>query len=63
MMIATACRDCAGETDHCHEALIVHVDQTIECSGGECVAVTISHVHVIQCADLRPACGCTAGAA
>ena len=63
MTTATDCRDCTSETDHCHETLIVHVDQTIECSGGTCVATTVAHLHLIPCSELSPACRCDQGSA
>lgn len=63
MTTATACPDCTDDTDHCHDTLIVHVDQTIECSGGDCVAVTFTHVHVVPCTELSPPCECGEGAA
>lgn len=63
MTTATACHDCAGDTEHCHDTLIVHVDQTIECSAGDCVKTTIAHLHYIPCTDLTPPCRCGDGAA
>ena len=63
MTTSTACRDCADDTDHCHDTLVVHVDHTIECMGGDCVAVTVSHIHLIPCSELSPKCRCDEGAA
>ena len=63
MTTAIDCRDCSDDTDHCHDTLIVHLDQTIECSGRDCVATTLAHMHVTPCNELSPACRCGDGAA
>lgn len=58
-MDATAtCTSCAREQEHCHDTLVVHVDGTIECSGGDCTVVVEVHEHLIPCAEVSPPCGC-----
>lgn len=53
------CRDCTAGHDHCHDTLIVHTSEWVECAGSaECDARTDRHTFVEYCSELRPACSC-----
>ena len=53
-----SCTTCAREQEHCHDTLIVHVDGTMECSGGTCEIFVEVHEHLVPCDDVLPPCDC-----
>lgn len=56
---AASCAGCAEEREHCHDVLVVHVDGTVECFGGDdCIAVLEVHEWVVDCCDLPGGCEC-----
>jgi len=55
------CAFCAGELDHCHGTLVVHLDGGFtECSEDGCVDLDFArHTLTIECFDVDGGCTCT----
>lgn len=44
--------------DHCHDVLVVHLDEWSECADPACESVIERHVLWVDCAELDPGCSC-----
>ena len=54
----SVCRECHHSHDHCHDVLVVHVDEWAECADPACEAVIERHLLWAACVDLDPSCPC-----
>ena len=61
-----ACLSCETGTDqldrldHCHGTLIVHTDNTVECTDDDCYSTDQArHTFIVDCFDVAGGCGCT----
>lgn len=53
------CLECGRDWDHCHGALVVHLDGSFECSELVCVAAESAHSYSLSCVELVGGCSCT----
>ncbi len=56
----TSCPECSEELDHCHGALVVHLDEAVECTEPDCddLHVVRHALAVVRCEDVDKACSC-----
>jgi hypothetical protein len=52
------CLLCRSGLEHCHEALVLHIDGSFDCIDAECVAGEAGHDWVVSCLDYRWPCDC-----
>ncbi len=54
-----SCRGCELGWEHCHEAMLIHGTDELECTTPhDCRLAIELHMLTVDCADLWPACHC-----
>ena len=51
------CRECADESDHCHDTLVVHETGYVECTEAGCHALLLRHSLILSCVEMGCRCG------
>ncbi|HEX3788474.1 MAG TPA: hypothetical protein VHW44_11480 [Pseudonocardiaceae bacterium] len=54
-----SCPECVRELDHCHGTLLIHLDDQVECTDGDCTDLDqVRHVLVVSCDLVVGGCAC-----
>jgi len=61
-LVATRCRWCNDDLEHCHDSLVVHAVGEVHCMGAHCSTPPELHHMVVDCGDFGCTCAQTGAA-